>query len=147
MDAVQSASSRRAPAVWAGLIFIVVLLAAAALWKSARSSQAMSTAAASDETQFAQTSPGTNLKVVLEVADVSVDGTLQGRLLQKKTEESYTRTSTKVTARITDRTAFVMGKRDDLKGNVVVHVGGEVRDDRSIDAEQIVILTGYVHVE
>jgi hypothetical protein len=31
--------------------------------------------------------------------------------------------------------------------NAVIHITGVVQKDRSVDAEQIVILTGYIHLE
>jgi hypothetical protein len=147
METSQVQSKSRPRSVWAGLILIVLLLAGAAVWKSARSAASMSAGAGSDEVQFTQAAAGTKAKVVLEIAEVASDGTLRGKLLQKKTEEIYARTPTKLVAHMNEHTAFVMGKREDARATAVVHVTGTVREDRSIDADQVVILTGYVHVE
>ena len=85
--------------------------------------------------------------MVIEILEVGTDGTLRGKLLQKKTEEIYTRTSTDIIAHMGERTAMVMGKREDVHTKAVVYVTGPVGDDRSIHAEQIVILSDYVRVE
>jgi hypothetical protein len=147
MQSTPTQGRTRSRVVWIGLIFIVTLLAAAAIWKSARSAAAMSAGASTDEMHFTQVAPDTKTKVVIEVAEVAADGTVRGKLLQKKTEETYARTSTKVTAHLGERTAMVMGKREDVHAKAVVHITGTVRDDHSIDAEQIVIISGYVQVE
>lgn len=143
----QTQGKSNSRAVWIVLIAVVLLLAAGALWKSARSVASMSAAATSDEAQLAQSEPGSKIKVVLEVSEFGADGALRGTLLQKKTEETYVRTATKLTVHVGERSAFVMGKRDDVRSKAVVHVTGTVRGDRGMDAEQVVVLTNYVHVE
>jgi len=131
---------------WVALAAIVVLLIALALWKSARSSTTMS-AAASDDQQFAQTTPDSVTKLVLQIEDASAEGTFRGNLLRKKTEEIYLRTATTLTVHFVPKTSIVMGKHADLHSGAIVHVTGTVLKDRSIDATQLVILTGYVQVQ
>jgi uncharacterized protein YdeI (BOF family) len=128
------------------LIAAVVLLVALAIWNSARMSLSMSTAA-SDDQQFAQTAPGTNTKIVMEIAESAPEGTAKGKLLQKKTDEIYTRTTSTVTLRWNAQTKIVMGKEADIHPGAVVHITGMVRSDHSVQAEQLVILTGYVKVQ
>ena len=132
--------------VWFVLIAVVILLVGVAVWDSARMSVSMS-AAASDEKQFAQTAPGTAIKIVVEIATSATEGTLKGKLLQKKTEEIYTRTASSVAVRWDTQTKIVMGKEADIHPGAVVHVTGTVRDDHAIQADQVVILTGYVKVQ
>jgi hypothetical protein len=147
MELVQKQSARRGRVVWSGLISLLLLLVGGAIWKSARSSAAMSKAAGSDEMQFTQAATGSKVKVVMEIGEAGGDGTLRGILLQKKTEEDYTRTTTTMVTHFSEHTALVMGKREDVRAGAVVHITGIVREDRSIDAERIVILTDYVHVQ
>jgi hypothetical protein len=64
----------------------------------------------------------------------------------KKTEEIYARTATPVTVQWNAQTNIVMGEMADVHAGAVVHVTGTVQKDHSSDAEQIVILTGYVKV-
>jgi hypothetical protein len=40
-----------------------------------------------------------------------------------------------------------MGKQEDVHPSAVVHVTGTLKKDRSVDATQIVILTGYVEIK
>ena len=96
---------------------------------------------------FAQATPGSKEKIVVEIAEAAANGAVQGKVLQKKTEEIYVRTDIPVTLQTTSQTKFVMGKAADLRPGAVVHVTGTVRVDRGLDVEQIVILTGYVRVE
>jgi hypothetical protein len=140
-------STRKSRLTWSAIITFLIALAGFAIWHSARTAASMSGATSLEESQLAEANVGSKVKVAMEVASASADGTLRGILLQKKTEEKYARTSTKVVAHIADHTAYVMGKRDDVRSTAVIHITGVVQQDRSVDAEQIVILTGYVHLE
>ncbi len=86
-------------------------------------------------------------KIVIEVEEADERGTIHGKLLEKKTEEIYTRTGTAIVVQSSSDTKMVMGKREHVDKSAVVHLTGTVRADKSISAEQIVILTGYVKVE
>lgn len=146
METKVGPNQSRARRVWLVLIAAVLLLVTLVVWNSARMSVSMS-AAASDEHQFAQTAPGTSTKIVVEIAASAPEGTLKGKLLQKKTEEIYTRTASSVTLHWNTQTKIVMGKEADIHSGAVLHVTGTVRNDRAIQAEQMVILTGYVKVQ
>jgi len=52
-----------------------------------------------------------------------------------------------VTVRWNAQTKIVMGKETDIHAGAIVHVTGTVRNDHAIQAEQVVILTGYVKVQ
>jgi uncharacterized protein YdeI (BOF family) len=88
---------------------------------------------------------GATVKLVIEIASVSSTD-LRGRILSKKTDEVYVRTDTQASVHWSDQSKLVMGKSADVRPGAVVHVTGKVRQDRTIDADQIVILTGYVKV-
>lgn len=147
MELSSELGTTRARRIWFALIAAVVILCVLAVWKSARTSGTMSAAAASDEWQLSQNTPGTKTKVVVEIRESNPEGTIRGKLLQKKTEEIYTRTTTAVTVLSDSQTKLVMGKRSDLRPAAVVHVIGTIRDDHSIQAAQLVILTGFVQVQ
>jgi len=136
----------RARRMWFVLIAAVVLLVALAVWNSARMSISMSAAASGDQ-QFAQTAPGTNTRIMVEITESVPEGTAKGRLLEKKTAELYARTASSVTLQWNAQTKIVMGKEADIHPGAVVHLTGTVRSDHSIQAEQLVILTGYVKVQ
>ncbi len=107
----------------------------------------MSTAAASDEDAFTRAAPGDAVKLVVEIEKSTAEGVIQGKLLQKQTEKIYLRTSTSVTVQSSSQTKMVMGKQEDVRPAAVVHVTGTLKKDRSVDATQIVILTGYVDIK
>jgi flagellar basal body-associated protein FliL len=147
MEANSALEAKRARRVWIALVALVVLVAALAVWMSARMSGKMSAAGASDEQAFAKATAGSTGKVVLEVAEIAPSGTFRGKLLVKKTEEVYVQTGTLVAVQFSAQTKMVMGRPEDIRPGAIVHVTGTVRKDRGLDAGQIVILTGYVHVE
>lgn len=137
----------RTRGVWLLFVTAAVLAIAFAMWWSARKAGSMMAAATPDETQLAQVTPGTKTKIVIEVTEATADGTLRGKLLQKKTETTYVRTTSPATVRTSAGTKLVMGKQSDVHAGAVVHVTGTVAKDHGIEAEQIVILTGYVQVQ
>lgn len=128
------------------LILLVSLLVGFAIWRATHFAESMAVVADSVK-DVQQAKPEEKSKIVLEVEDANQQGTIHGKLLQKKTEEIYTRTATEVVVHSSSDAKMVMGKREDVHKSAVVHVTGTVRADKSINAEQIVILTGYVKVE
>jgi len=107
----------------------------------------MSTAAASDEDMFIHASPGDTVKLVLEIGESSTEGSIRGKLLQKEREKVYLRTNTAVTVQSSAQTKMVMGKQSDIHPAAVVQLTGTLKKDRSVDASQIVILTGYIEIK
>ena len=131
-----------------GLIFLAVLLAVLSLafvWRGVGRMLTMRTQAASIE-EFAALTNEADAKVVIEINE-GPQGQVRGKLLEKQDERHYTRTTKDVEARWNKQTAIVMGKVDDIKPGAVVQVTGKVAADHSVDAKQIVILTGYVQVK
>lgn len=105
----------------------------------------MQTQAASN-VEFAQLRADDATKIVVEVVDAS-SGTIHGKLLEKKDETHYARTANDADILWDKETAFVMGKAEDVRAGAVVHVTGKMNAERSVQASQIVILTGYVQVK
>jgi hypothetical protein len=133
--------------VWTAIFSAMVLLATLLVWGSFRSAKSMSTAAASDEDMFIHASPGDTIKLVLEIGESSTEGSIRGKLLQKETEKVYLRTNTAVTVQSSAQTKMVMGKQSDIHPAAVVQLTGTLKKDRSVDASQIVILTGYIEIK
>ena len=127
------------------LIAVGVVAIVFVLWNSVRRVGSM-TAAAAGEQEFAQTNASEKTKTVIEI-DSAADGTIKGKLLQKKSETLYARTDTSTVVHSNPQTKIVMGKDGDVRPGAVVHVTGVTGKDRSIAAEQIVVLTGYVKVQ
>jgi hypothetical protein len=124
---------------------VILLLLVAAVWRASRVMHSM-TVVADSAKEMRQAKPETKTRVVVEIADVDGNGLIHGTLLEKKTEELYARTQTSVTAQWSSNTKMVMGNREDVRKGAVVHITGERGSDGRIEAEQIVILTGYVKV-
>jgi hypothetical protein len=75
MEAKNTPEVTQVRRVWIALVALVVLVAALAVWMSARMSGKMSAAAASDEQAFAKAKLGSKAKVVVEIGETTPDGT------------------------------------------------------------------------
>jgi len=131
---------------WLGIMGVALLLVVIGGWWSSKMMTVMSSAAASDP-NAAQAKAGEVAKIVMEIAEASNDGKIRGKILRKKTEEIYTRTGEEIGVKAGGETKFVMGKAEDVRAGAVVHVTGTMQGDRSVVAQQIVILNKYVKVE
>ena len=141
-NTVSIKSSRR---VW---ILMLAVLAASSLvfvWRGAGRMMRMRTRAA-NAAEFAQLKPADETKVVVEVSEAS-EGRIRGKLLERQDETHYSRTSNVANVSWGKDTALVMGKAEDIRAGAVVHVTGKVAEDHSVQARQMVILTGYVQLK
>ena len=94
--------------------------------------------------------PEDDAKIAIEVTETSggdSDRRIRGKLLEKRDETHYTRTSNPAEITWGKETALVMGKAEDVHSGAILHVTGKMSADRSVRAKQIVILTGYVQVK
>jgi len=130
---------------WIFMIAALAVLSVVFVWQGAGRMGSMQTRAA-NRTEFAQLKPQDNAKIVIEVADASV-GRIHGKLLEKRDETHYARTGNPAEVGWDKDTALVMGKAEDIHAGAIVHVSGTVAPDHSVQAQQIVILTGYVQVK
>ncbi len=124
---------------------LILFLLVAAVWRASHLMRSMSVVA-DNVSEMQQSKPAAKLKIVVEITEAEASGLIHGTLLEKKTEDQYTRTQTPVTAQSSQSTKMVMGKPEDVHKGAVVHITGTRSTDGRIDAEQIVILTGYVKV-
>ena len=130
---------------WVFLLVALAALSAVFVWRGAEKVMKMQPEAAS-HSQFAQLKPQATAKVVVEVSESS-EGTIRGMLLDKQDDTHYTRTKSEARIRWDATTPIVMGKASDVRRNAIIHVTGTVAADHSLEARQIVILTGYVQVK
>ncbi len=128
------------------VLAVLVAISILTVWRSARSARAMS-APVSDDKQIAELAPGTISKIVVQIEQMPAAGTVRATVLDKRTEEIYQRSKVLLHLYYSPKVKIVMGKAADLHVGAVVHVTGMMRDDRSIEVEQFVILTGYVKIE
>ena len=141
-ETIRRPPSLRSIALIAIAVFVVVFV----VWKAAGAVRKMSSAIASEGQELSHLHAGDTAKFVEEVS-VSANGTLNGVVLKKKTDDLYLRTSDRATVHWDNQTKIVMGKSDDLHPDAVVHITASVLEDHTFAAQQIVVLTGYVKVQ
>jgi hypothetical protein len=131
--------------VW---IFMLAALAALSLvfvWRGAGKMMTMQTQVAT-HAEFAQLKPQDKAKIVVEVTEAP-ERRIRGTLLEKRDETHYVRTAKQTEVGWSKDTAIAMGRAEDIHVAAVLHVTGKVAADHSVQAQQIVILTGYVQVK
>ncbi len=98
------------------------------------------------EAEVSLVSPGGEIEATLEVTGTPSEDVLQGTLLERQGDGTYRPTKRILSVRWRSDTPVVMGKKADVHRGAVIQIQGKSRPDRSVDAERIVILTGYVTV-
>jgi len=143
--AFSSFNSRR-NLLWIGALVALALLSLFAMWRSIERAMRMEV-----QTTVAASAPqlkvGDQAKVVLQLTAVASGKNLEGNALEKETETEYRRTNSTLKIAFGAATPIVMGKNSDLHPGAIVHVTARMMDDRMLQAEQIVILTGYITVQ
>ncbi|HEV3091780.1 MAG TPA: hypothetical protein VGX91_10135 [Candidatus Cybelea sp.] len=81
---------------------------------------------------------------VVEVRSVDSPALLAATLLERR-RSGYMRTNSALQIRVSPQTTFVMGDRSALKAGAVLGVDGD-RHGAELDADRVVVLTGYVRV-
>ena len=132
---------RRHP--WAFLIALVF----AAVMVPAYLLSRMMAATPMTEAQVSAAAPGMKIEATLEVTATPTDDSFQGILLERQSDGSYQHTRRTLSVRWRADTSVVMGKKTDVHRGAVIQVNGQSRADGSVDAERIVILSGYVKVK
>jgi hypothetical protein len=129
------------------ILVLVALAALSAVFVSRGAMKAMKMKPeAANNSQFAQMKPNEAVKVVVEVTDTAEEN-IRGRILNRKDDTHYVRTEDELDIKWNAATSIVMGRTADLHQGAIVHVTGTVAADHSLQARQIVILTGYVQVK
>ncbi len=118
-----------------------VFLASAAMRGMASGGKAMS------EQEFAAVTVGQSVVFALEVTERPSDSQLIGRLLERGSDGVYRRTSRQVTVQSGADTSVVMGQPSDLQSGAVLQVNGTVTALNAVQAQQFVVLSGYVSVQ
>ncbi len=142
---VNTVSLKSSRAVWILMLVGLATLSLIFVWSGAGRMLRMQTRAASSA-EFAQLKADAETKIVVEVVEAS-EGRIRGKLLEKRDETHYSRTANVADVSWGKDTALVMGKAEDIHPGAIVHVTGKVAEDHSVQARQIVVLTGYVQVK
>lgn len=97
--------------------------------------------------QFAFASPGTDVNIVLQVTTLTTSTLLEGAILQKNGDGSYSRTVQRVNVRWNPSQAMTMGSSSDVKVGAILQVRGTLDAQNILASSQMVVLTGYVQVK
>jgi hypothetical protein len=131
--------------VWILMLATLAVLSLGFVWSGAGRMMRMQTQAAS-HSEFLQLKAQDSARIVVEVTEAN-EGRIHGKLLDKQDETHYARTGNPAEVAWGKDTALVMGKAEDIRAGAIIHATGRVAGDRSVQAQQIVILTGYVQVK
>ena len=137
--------SQKGSPVLALVLAMVALLSLGYVWSGAKRMMRMQTQSASNP-EFVRLNPHDEAKIVIEVSETRAPRIL-GHMLEKQDETHYRRTANPVEVSWSSDTKLVMGEAEDIRAGAVVHVSGTVAGDRTIQARQLVILTGHVQVK
>jgi hypothetical protein len=135
---------RRRRQIWLILAVAVAGLMGWAAWNAALRSGRMSVAVTPLDTRAVAT--GAEIKQVVEITALDPAGKVRGVVLEKETETQYRRTATVLVVNQDAGTHIVMGGPADVRVGAVMHVSGLLRDDASVDARKLVILSGMVQI-
>jgi hypothetical protein len=137
-------TARRRWLILGGLLVVGLL---AAVIVPVLVSRAMMGAAPDSAQRVAGATSGEHINAVLEVTTVSTDGLLSGWVLERQAETLYQRTDHILQMRWNADTPIVMGKPQDITTGAVFQVSGQLDAARILNADRIVILTGYVTIQ
>jgi tetrahydromethanopterin S-methyltransferase subunit A len=99
--------------------------------------------------QFQAAAPGASVDVVASITTLPAMGEGSGTFLEADEAEPFTvyrRTSESITFHWSPDAKIIMGSLADIQVGALIRMRGTLRDDRSIDARQIVILTRVAHI-
>ncbi|MBA2391903.1 MAG: hypothetical protein H0V70_04080 [Ktedonobacteraceae bacterium] len=96
--------------------------------------------------QVASASPGAHIKEAVEVIEMPSQALLNGTLLQKNSDGTYSHAGKAVSIKW-DAAKVVMGSSSQVKVGAVLQVDGILGSDGILSSTQIVILTGFVHLK
>jgi len=91
--------------------------------------------------------PGASVSVVVRLEGLAAPNTYAAELLESSSGTKYRETNTRIRVALSANTAVAMGGAADIKAGTVVQAAGAMDAARTLHASQIVILSGYVHVE
>jgi hypothetical protein len=128
----------------------LLLLAVVMVWavRGVRLRAARMKAADTQASAFFAMTTGTPTKAVV-LLDGVAGKDLKGKLLQRETDTVYRQTNeagSRIYAGLRPETSVVMGKPEDIVPGAIVQISGTLDANHSLQANQIVILTGYVHL-
>lgn len=134
---------------WPIIILVAILLIAGglAVFAALGAFGKMMTMPNSSKTQFDTLAISDPVQLVFEITSIPSDKQLVGNLVESASDNVYHRTAETLTVTVAPDVNIVMGQTTDIKPGAVIQVQGRRTDTRSVAAQRIVILTGYVNVQ
>jgi hypothetical protein len=151
-----STSSKIAAGLFAVIVLASISMVMAAARKSASPSPRTIAAASPTGTRAmpspasaprASLAPGETAQVVFQVTSLHGEGLITGRVLQPLTPTTLTRTRQTVTVELTPDATTKMGTSADIKPGALLQARGTADNNRTLHANSIAVLTGYVHLQ
>jgi len=113
-----------------------------------RTSAIMGNSSPESASQLAAATPGSQATIVCEVSSLPSSTLIDGVLLQRQSDGSYSRTSKPVQMQWDpSSSSIVMGSSQEIHQGAVLQVHGRIDTQGVIHVDQVVILTGAVTVD
>lgn len=143
----QSSRAAVARPLFLGLLVLGIAAAILIPLYLARNSAMMGNSPPESASQLAAAAPGSQAIIVCEVTSLPSNTLINGVLLQRQSDGSYSHTSKPVQLQWNPSgSSIVMGGRQDIHRGAVLQIRGRIDTHGVLHADQIVILTGTVAV-
>jgi hypothetical protein len=95
----------------------------------------------------AHAAPGTVVEVAVSVDAVTDPGSVDGSVLVHLHGQTYRRGAEQIQVRWGPNVAIAMGDRSGIRPGAILQVRGVTRSGTAVQAQQLTVLTNFVHVE
>jgi hypothetical protein len=90
--------------------------------------------------------PGQKTQVALQVTSLHAGNRITGRILRPVDPTTLAHTQQTITVQFEPGAAITMGSSAGIKPGALLEANGTIAGNRTLDAESIVVLTGYVQL-
>lgn len=90
--------------------------------------------------------PGAQAKFVCRITSISANNLIQGTVLAKNSDGSYSPTNRSVSIQWNPNQSVTMGSNQDVHQGAVIQVSGQTDSNGTVHASKMFILTGFVTV-
>jgi hypothetical protein len=130
----------------AGAIALVVVLAVAAMVMAGRGDD-RDAGMVSGGNLPANADPESVVDVAVSVDTVTGPGSIDGSVLVRLRGQTYRRGAQQIHVWWGPNVAIAMGDRSGIRPGAILQVRGVTRSGRAVQAQQLTVLTNFVHVE
>lgn len=97
--------------------------------------------------QFTASTPGSQVKVMVQVTGLSSQTRLTGNLLNKNSDGTYSPSGQEVSVNWDPAHSVTMGSSSDVKVGAILQISGPLGTDNVLTASQVVVLTSFVQIK